>query len=103
LERIREARAIADAQVKKTARRSDMQKKSTKRGKLSKPIDVVQALREAGKELSGDDLFIEAGYPSDADAELIEVYFVNIRDALRDNKISKVRRRDMDWFSLAGE
>ena len=103
LERIREARAIIAAQIKKPPRRSDMQKKSPKRGKLPKPIDVVQALREAGKELSGDDLFMTAGYPSDADSELIETYFVDIRDALRDNKISKIRRRNMDWFSLVNK
>jgi type I restriction enzyme S subunit len=77
-----------------------MQKKSTERRRLSKPIDVVQALHEAGKELSGDDLFIAAGYPSDADSELIEAYFVDIRDALQENKISRVRRGNMDWFSL---
>lgn len=99
LERIRAARAKMAADIQKPRRRPAMKKKSDKE---FKPIDIVQALGKAGKELSGKDLFITAGYPGDADSELIETFFVNIRDALRKNEITRIRRGNMDWFSLRG-
>ncbi len=103
LERIRRTRANAATQTKKTSQRSDMQKKNPNPKKSSNPIQVVQTLREAGRELSGDALFVAAGYPSDADPDLIEAFFVDIRQALQDNTISRVRRDDVDWFSLVNE
>lgn len=61
---------------------------------------IVHALREARRELSGTALFAAAGYPPDADPESVEEFFVAVRDALRDEQITRERRGDTDWFSL---
>lgn len=103
LERIQEARVNASVQQKKPRRRSEMADKKTNRRKKGEPISIVQALSDAGQELSANDLFIEAGYPSDADSEQIEAFFVAVRDALLNKEISKTRRHDIDWFTLESE
>jgi type I restriction enzyme S subunit len=103
LEQIQEARANAPVQQKKPRRRPDMADKKTNRRKKTEPISIVQALSDAGQELSANDLFIEAGYPSDADSEQIEAFFVAVRDALINKEISKARRHDIDWFTLESD
>lgn len=101
LERIRAERASAAAQPKQPRRRPAMEQKTTTRKIPAGSAGIVQALHEAGRELSGKDLFAAAGYPPDADAESVEAFFVAVREALRNEEITKTRRNDMDWFSLA--
>ena len=101
LERIRAARAIAAAQPKQPRRRPTMEPKTTTREIPTGSAGIVYALQETGRELSGKDLFAAAGYPSDADAESVEAFFVAVRDALKKDEITRERRNDMDWFSLA--
>ncbi|EHO5686941.1 hypothetical protein LVO39_000958 [Salmonella enterica] len=71
---------------------------------MSKPIKVVEALKQAGEPLSGQQLLGAAGYASDSSAEQLERFFLDIRDALTIEKtIVKLKRSDdgQDWFTLA--
>ena len=64
------------------------------------PAGIIHTLQKAGQEMSGKDLFAAAGYPPDADPELVEAFFVAVRDALKKEQITRERRGGMDWFSL---
>ena len=67
-------------------------------------IKVTEALKQARKSLSGQQLLAAAGYPSDSSTEQLELFFLDIRDALTIEKsIVKLKRRDgdQDWFALA--
>lgn len=99
LERIKTAIAKAPKESKKSERRNTM--KNTKSKQDGKRISIVQALQEAGKALSSDQLFAAAGFPSDAEPDLVEEFFVEIRDALKNKQITRKRKGDLDWFSLA--
>jgi restriction endonuclease S subunit len=101
LERIRAERASAAAQPKQSRRRPTMEQKVTTRKIPAGSAGIIHVLREAGRELSAKDLFAAAGYPPDADPEKVEAFFVAVRDALKQGQITRERRRDMDWFSLA--
>jgi type I restriction enzyme, S subunit len=101
LERIRAARAIAAAQPKQPRRRPTMEPKTTTKVIPAGSAGITYALQEAGRELSGKELLAAAGYPSDADAESVETFFVAVRDALTQGLVTRERRDDMDWFSLA--
>jgi type I restriction enzyme S subunit len=66
-------------------------------------IKIVEALKEAGKPLSGQKLLAAAGYPSDSSTDQLERFFLDIRDALTvDKSIVKVECGDdeQDWFTL---
>jgi len=66
-----------------------------------KIIKVVDALVEAGKPLSGQQLLSAAGYPNDSDTEALERFFLDIRDYLARKLITQVEQNDgEDWFSL---
>ncbi|MFA0797687.1 restriction endonuclease subunit S [Acinetobacter baumannii] len=66
-------------------------------------IKVTEALKQAGKPLSGQQLLVAAGYPSDSSTNQLEQFFLDIRNALTIEKsIIKLERRDdsQDWFTL---
>lgn len=71
---------------------------------MSKPIiKVVEALEQAGEPLSGQQLLIAAGYPSDSNTEQLEQFFLDIRNALSIEKSIVKLERDLgsqDWFTL---
>lgn len=98
LERIRASIVNAPKEAKKTQRRTNM--KSVKSKQDGKRISLIQALQDAGKELSSEQLFQAAGFPSDAEAALVEEFFVEIRDALQNKHIKRRREGNSDWFSL---
>jgi len=78
-------------------------KKKTGKSMSKQIIKVVEALKEAGKPLSGQQLLSAAGYPSDSNTDQLEKFFLDIRDALKVKKpIIKVKRGDdgQDWFTL---
>lgn len=79
--------------------------KDKKGSRMSKKIiKVVEALKQAGRPLSGQQLLGVAGYPSDSDTDQLEQFFLDIRDALTIEKsIVKLERDDVgqDWFALA--
>ncbi|HDX8352383.1 TPA: restriction endonuclease subunit S [Aeromonas dhakensis] len=67
-------------------------------------IKVAEALKRAGKPLSGQQLLAAAGYPNDSSTEQLEQFFLDIRDALTiEESIVKLERADdsQDWFTLA--
>ena len=66
-------------------------------------IKVVDALKQAGKPLSGQQLLAAAGYLSDSSTDQLELFFLDIREALATEKsIVKLERSDdgQDWFTL---
>ena len=75
LERIRAERALASKKEKLPRRPKVMISKS----KDEDRIGVLQAMQEAGEEISTEQLFLAAGYPPDAESELVEDFFVEIR------------------------
>ena len=67
-------------------------------------IKVVDALKQAAKPLSGQQLLAAAGYPSDSSTDQLEQFLLDIREALATEKsIVKLERGDdgQDWFALA--
>lgn len=78
-------------------------KKKTGSRMTKQIIKVVDALKEAGKPLSGQQLLAAAGYASDSNTDQLEQFFLDIREALTDqNGIVKLERDEdgQDWFTL---
>lgn len=79
--------------------------KKNRGSRMSKQITkVVDALKEAGKPLSGQQLLAAAGYPNDSSTDQLEQFFLDIRGALALEKtIIKLERGEdgQDWFALA--
>lgn len=78
-------------------------KKKTGSRMSKQTIKVVDALKQAGKPLSGQQLLAAAGYPSDSSTDQLEQFFLDIREALATEKsIVKLERSDdgQDWFTL---
>lgn len=84
-------------------KRTTVKKKSGSR--MSKKITkVTDALKQAGKPLTGQQLLAEAGYTSDSNTEQLEQFFLDIREALTDEKsiVKLERHKDgQDVFALA--
>jgi type I restriction enzyme S subunit len=101
LERIKAEREALKSKPK--PKRTAVKKKSGSR--MSKKITkVTDALKQAGKPLTGQQLLAEAGYPSDSSTEQLEQFFLDIRYALTIEKsIVKLDRDDdgQGWFALA--
>lgn len=101
LEKIKAEREAIEKQPKPV--RSVIKKNTG--GRMSKQIiKVVEALKQAGKPLSGQQLLAAAGYPSDSSTEQLEQFFLDIRDALTiEESIVKLERGgdSQDWFALA--
>lgn len=78
--------------------------KKTGRSMSKKIIHIVEALKQSGEPMSGQQLLTASGYPSNSDTELLEKFFLELRTALTyDKSIVKLERSDdgQDWFSLA--
>lgn len=101
LEKIEAERKAIEKQPK--PKRSAIKKKTSTH--MSKQImKVVEALKQAGEPLSGQQLLAAAGYPSDSSTDQLEQFFLDLRDALTIEKsIVKLERGDdsQDWFALA--
>ncbi|EHU0384444.1 restriction endonuclease subunit S [Vibrio cholerae] len=101
---LKKIKAEREALKKQPKTKSTVKKKTGSR--MSKQIiKVVDALKEAGKPLKGQQLLAAAGYPSDSSTDLLEQFFLDIRGALTAEKsIVKLERSDdgQDWFALAG-
>lgn len=101
LEKIKTEREAIERQPK--PKRSAIKKKTGSR--MSKQIiKVVEALKQAGEPLSGQQLLAAAGYPSDSSTDQLEQFFLDLRDALViEESIVKLERGDdsQDWFALA--
>ena len=103
LERIKAERETAKTTSK--FKRTSTKKKTGSR-MSNQIINVVNALKTAGKPLSGQQLLAAAGYPSDSGTEDLEKFFLDLRSSLTiENTIVKLERSDdgQDWFTLADE
>lgn len=99
LKKIKAEREVLKSQPKRTVVKRHVGKRMSK-----EIITVVEALKEAGKALSGQQLLAAAGYPSDSTTEQLEQFFLDIRDSLVIKKsITKLERGDdeQDWFTVA--
>lgn len=79
-------------------------KKKTGSHMNKQPISVVDALKQAGEPLSGQQLLAAACYPRDSSTNQLETFFLDIRNALVIEKsIVKLERDEdsQDWFALA--
>ncbi|MCK0714933.1 restriction endonuclease subunit S [Chromohalobacter sarecensis] len=102
LERIKAEREAIKRQPKQPKRTAG--KKNTGSSMSKQVIKVVEALKQAGTPLSGQQLLAAAGYPSNSKTEELEQFFLDIRQALsHDKSIVKLERSEdgQDWFSLA--
>ena len=102
LEKIKTGRETTEIQSKKI--RSREIKKVQKR--MSKGIiTVAEALKNADKALTGQELMAAAGYTRDSKTDRLEQFFLDIRDALETKTIIKLLRDEngQDWFSLSKE
>ena len=101
LEKIKIERKIIEKQPK--LKRTTVKKKTGSH--MSKQIiKVVEALKQAGEPLSGQQLLAAAGYPLDSSTDELEKFFLDIRNALTiERSIVKLERDDhsQDWFALA--
>lgn len=64
-------------------------------------IPVIEALRTAPKGLSTQALFMEAGYPAEAGTDLVERFFLDVRNELSSKRIEKIRKGNDDYFVIA--
>jgi type I restriction enzyme S subunit len=85
-------------EVVEKSRRKSSKKKSGSHMK-AKPIrSVVEALEAANEELSAQQLFALSGYPDNAESDLLERFFLDIRQSLDDALILRERKGDEDYF-----
>lgn len=101
LEKIKTEQKIIEKQTKQ---KRITVKKKTGNHMNKQIIKVVEALKHAGKPLSGQQLLEASGYPSDSNTDQLERFFLDIRDALTiERSIVKLERDDdsQDWFALA--
>ena len=93
-----------EATNKKSKPKRPAVKKNTG-GRMSKKIiKVVEALKQAEKPLSGQQLLTAVGYPNNSSTDQLEQFFLDIRDALvMEKSIVKLERDEngQDWFALA--
>ena len=101
LEKIKAEREALKSKPK--PKRSTVKKKTGSR-MSKKIIKVADALKQAGKPLTGQQLLVEAGYPSDSSTDQLEQFFLDIRKALTvDKSIVQLERQKngQDVFALA--
>ena len=65
-------------------------------------ITVTEALEAANKPLNGQQLMAAAGYPRDSNTEQLESFFLDLREALEQQRIVKLARdeNNQDWFEV---
>ncbi|MBC3908229.1 restriction endonuclease subunit S [Undibacterium umbellatum] len=70
---------------------------------LNQISPILDILNQEKKSLSGRELFILAGYPQEASVQLLEQFFLDIRDQISNGLVIKKRPKDSneDWFELA--
>jgi len=76
--------------------------KGVNKVKMKKIIPITSALKNAGKPLTSQELLREAGYPNDSSTEIIEKFFLDIRESLENGSINKTRIGSEDVFELLG-
>lgn len=82
--------------IKKKTQKSKGTKVKTK----NEIISVVEALNRANQPLSSQELLKASGFPNDSSTDLIERFFLDIRESLTSGKIKKSRKDNNDIFEL---
>jgi type I restriction enzyme S subunit len=93
---------IVTTGITKASSRKKNQKKKVELMNNKAIVPIIDALRAANSPLTATELLVEAGYPADASTELIEKFFLDIRNELDNCRIERVRRGVDDVFSLVG-
>jgi len=99
LERIKVEKEMVEMTMKLS--RKTGKKKVTTKMIQKEIIPIMDALKVADMPLDSQALLIHAGYPLDASIDELERFFLDIREQLKNNKITKVRSGNEDIFSLA--
>ncbi len=95
--------------IKREKEKSDKKEKNVKKSKdiksevLMRPkeiIPIIEALKNAQKPLETKELFELSGYPSDAETDIVEKFFLDIREQLRNGNIVLERKNNNDIFSI---
>lgn len=78
-------------------------KKTTGPAMSKEVIKVLDALKESDKPLTGQQLLAAAGYPLDSSTELLEQFFLDIRESINKKEIIRLSRdkNGQDRFALA--
>lgn len=100
LERIK-AERDANQKIRKRNKRTRT-KKMVQQKSPTEIVSVVGALKLAGTPLTAQDLLARAGYPSDVSTDLLEQFFLDVREELRNGTISCTRKVNDDIFTLVG-
>ena len=96
IERISVGRAVKSISLKQV-------KNKRKEGVSMKPINVIpifEALLLAKNPLSAQELLVAAGYPTDAETEIVERFFLDVRKELEEKRIERTRKGNDDFFSI---
>lgn len=64
-------------------------------------ISLTDALGAEARALTGRQLFSAAGYPDDAPSELVERFYLELRQRIIDGRIERTHTQDVDMFELA--
>lgn len=101
-ELLKRIKAQREVEVTNKSKRKIVRKK-VKKTMSNNIMNVVEALPISGQPISGQDLLLAAGYPSDCSAELLEQFFLDVRQGLKDKKVIQHSRdkHEQDWFSLS--
>lgn len=63
-------------------------------------ISLTDALGAEARALTGQQLFSAAGYPDDATSELVERFYLELRQRIIDGRIERTHAQDLDMFAL---
>ena len=85
---------------KKETKKTVRKRKSRESKKMI--IPVIEVLLNSNKALSAQELFVAAGYPNNSSTELIEDFFMDIRQALESPKMECQRIENEDFFKIVG-
>lgn len=69
---------------------------------MKKIVPVLDAIREASSPLSGQQLFSAAGYPEDATSDLVEKFYLELRQQIVEGNIERREEDGVDIFALSG-
>jgi len=98
LERIKEnQRELTEKKLPKKRGKKVANKKTRDAGK---PKAVLSVFDDIKKELSTSELIELAGYPNDADPDTIEAFYLDIKEALKNQQVQVRRDGDFDYFSI---
>lgn len=102
---LKKIKAERETHAKQSKARKASTNKKTGQHMSKGIITVTLALEAANKPLTGQQLMTAAGYPRNSTTEQLESFFLDIRDALEQQRIVKLPRDEnsQDWFALSNK